>query len=72
VVFEFYDDVIKWVVCVGGIEPFDGKVVGTGGKVSANTPITITISFTSLVEGSNKVNIYGLSAAGEWTPYIPN
>lgn len=70
VTFQFYEDVVQWVVCVGGNDPFEGTVVGKGGNVYANTPITISIGYTSLIEGTNKVNIYGLSATGEWTPYI--
>jgi hypothetical protein len=38
--------------------------------ILANTPITVEVAYTDLYqEGENRINIYGKSDTGEWTPY---
>lgn len=68
-VFVFDTKVTSWVVCAGGTAPFFGTVLAKGMGCSTNESITITINWSDLTEGSNRINIYGLNLSGEWTPY---
>jgi hypothetical protein len=68
--FMFDIDVSQWSVNVNGASPTTGVVADLGGAVAKGTLITAEIDWTELQqEGQNRVNIYGKSLGGIWTPY---
>jgi chitodextrinase len=68
--FEFDMDVSAWTVNVLGVDPFTGTVADSGSSVTMGTPISAVVEWTELQqEGSNRLNIYGRTAGGTWTPY---
>jgi hypothetical protein len=69
IVFHFDIDVLQWVVCLGGNAPFRGKILFQGHKVTSDTPITIKVDSSQLIEGFNQINLYGENYNGQWTPY---
>jgi hypothetical protein len=70
VTFSFDTDVIQWTVNVSGTSPETGIVADYGGSVVAGNNIVATIDWTELEqEGPNRINIYGMNANGDWTPY---
>lgn len=72
VTFYFDSDVTNWTVNVIGTSSSSGTIVASGGAVSANTNITVTIDSNQLYqEGSNQINLYGKNNIG-WTPYEDN
>lgn len=71
VTFTFDQDIVEWVVRVGGNSESSGFLAdGLMENVPSNTPITATIDWTEgLVEGENQVNIYGKTSGGMWSEY---
>lgn len=67
---SFDKDVTEWTVNVLGSDPFTGTVADSGGTVLAGAEITAIIDWTELYqEGQNRINVYGKTATGVWTPY---
>jgi hypothetical protein len=70
ITFRFDVDVSQWSVNVNGASHTTGVVADLGGTVSAGVEIVAEIDWTELYqEGQNRVNIYGRSVGGIWTPY---
>jgi hypothetical protein len=71
VVFTFDHDITAYTVNVLGTSWDTGMVADSGNTtVVAGTQITAIIDSTELAsEGNNRVNIYGKSTSGVWTPY---
>lgn len=70
VTFKFDKDVQKYEFRAGGMGAGQGVLLSTGTNKTANTDITTDLYYSDqLVEGRNKINIYGQDMAGNWTPY---
>lgn len=71
VTFTFDVDVIEWTVRVVGTSHNTGILADSYvGNVSKNTEQIAEIDWSECYqEGENRVNIYGKSTAGQWTPY---
>jgi hypothetical protein len=70
ITFAFDTDVTEWTVRVNGVDHTTGVVADSGGAVSSGTEIQAVVDWTELYqEGNNRVNIYGKTAGGLWTPY---
>jgi hypothetical protein len=67
--FSFDTSVVKWVVCAGGMRPYEGEIASEGGTTIGGDILDVTITWSILEEGQNRINIYGLNILGEWTPY---
>lgn len=70
---QFDTDVIEYVARLNGSDYSTGSLVHQGGAVPANTDAQVIIDWDELPsEGVNRINIYGKSVDGQWTPYAPN
>lgn len=68
--FRFDKDIAEWTVRVLGTSNDSGTLADSGGPITANTTITAIVDHTELYqEGDNRINIYGKSTGGNWTPY---
>lgn len=68
--FKFDQAVTEWRVRTIGVDPDTGILADSGGAVAANTEIIARIEWNELYqEGSNRINIYGRNADGQWTVY---
>jgi hypothetical protein len=70
VTFKFDKDVQKYEFRAGGMGQGLGVLLGAGTSKTANQVITADLYYSDqLLEGINKINIYGQDMAGNWTPY---
>lgn len=66
--FQFDKAVTEYTVRVGGFDHLTGTEVASGGAIAINTPVTAQITNSALASGQNRINIYGKTSAGKWTP----
>lgn len=66
--FKFDTDITNWTVNLSGVSHDTGTVLGNGSTKKVNEEIVVTIDWTKLQEGINRINIYGKNEKG-WTPY---
>ncbi|AGR47108.1 hypothetical protein SHANETTE_219 [Bacillus phage Shanette] len=70
VTFKFDKDVQKYEFRAGGMAAGQGVLLASGTSKSANELITTDLYYSDqLLEGLNKISIYGQDMAGNWTPY---
>lgn len=68
---QFDTDVVQYIARINGVDHNTGTIVHEGGAIPANTNAEIIVDWNELlIEGVNRINIYGKNSNGEWTTYI--
>jgi len=70
---QFDKNVTEYVARLNGTDYSTGILVHQGGEIPANTNAQVIIDWNELTtEGQSRINVYGKSVEGLWTPYSLN
>lgn len=68
--FGFDQDISEWRVVLLGSSHDTGTILDSGNFVSRGSELIAIVNASQLYsEGDNRINFYGKSFGGEWTPY---
>lgn len=68
VTFESDQDLVEWEARADGTGHGSGTLVGSGGAVTADTPVQFDVDYTELIGGDKtyQINVYGKNSDGAW------